>query len=625
MDDTTTTAIAPWHPMTAHNPYGTEPMLSSDELYHAWFGPLHEETQRKRHDYTTPTTYPPYVPNSRLNYEPTSYGAIFDQHVMRHVQQDMWMTLVMAPDSDMNPALVRMKTTGILMNASEKLPKLEEMMARAEKEKNAANRLYLGGKYQQAVGWYYRAWGNVLPFYPEAFPRGDPRRQKLGCLVAIIFANISAASVTLATSTKPAPHPRLLKVYRQQAFKCAWIALEQRLRAAEYVGYLHCDDPTGESAEFEIAAQTFSAYCKKQAAALVGVPKDTLYKDIEAERVVPRPEPAVVLLVGPQAWTEDLLFLGDLVEIKESTEAVEPRELTTEELWMGHSRLPQWALRDPKDDKIPKDYPEFRLTYSLHSPAQDVDLHRLRQMKIYIVESFWRARAKDDTGEKFGEHMCERVERIYTDHSLPGMIDDAEAVLDGVYFVMRGDPTRMVAAPGLLADCYISLLPAHVDAFAADDPLRARLGQVDTTIWSEMAYCASALGVQREEEKLPGAEVLFQQAARCAWLTLLQRRDAKVGAVRSACGISLLMGDKGVWQGCDKAQLGAMQLYWERQLVALDGLDDKAWFKDLDTEKRIQMPDIQRERAVDGRDMWVCAWDDGVLEDWPFVARRGSY
>ncbi|WVQ81016.1 hypothetical protein IAT38_003123 [Cryptococcus sp. DSM 104549] len=189
---------------------------------------------------------------------------------------------------------------------------LDGKIKRAEAAKEKGNKMYRDKEVASALGLYMLAWIELLPWHAAAFSPSDPIRTKFIKCETAILGNLTATLITMGKAGLTVDRRARAEV-ESMAYICAWCVLEDKECAAASTVRNAChrilfkpiaasEGPSLHDAE---RAELFKYY-REQAAALEGVPKDVMFKDVEDWRKITPPPERIQQMWGSFSWMPQL-------------------------------------------------------------------------------------------------------------------------------------------------------------------------------------------------------------------------------------------------------------------------------------------------------------------------------
>ncbi|WVQ81258.1 hypothetical protein IAT38_003381 [Cryptococcus sp. DSM 104549] len=145
------------------------------------------------------------------------------------------------------------------------------------------------------------------------------------------------------------------------------------------------------------------------------------------------------------------------------------------------------------------------------------------------------------------------------------------------------------------------LLPYHATGLSPDDPLRAQLGNFESTVWANVS--ASFLALSKLKRNNYFHDMWTVNAFVSAWAAWDLREYASVSIVRNACLRAHSSQTEAFRDPAYFKAFESMLKYWKAQADALADVPKNTLFKDLPEEKRLPVPPKKVTSQVGPR-MW---------------------
>ncbi|WVQ81259.1 hypothetical protein IAT38_003382 [Cryptococcus sp. DSM 104549] len=274
---------------------------------------------------------------------------------------------------------------------------------------------------------------------------------------------------------------------------------------------------------------------------------------------------------------------------KRETSPTQPRDLTLAKLWAGwdlvtKDMLDSFLIKD--SSIIPDRYSAQRLTYELMTPVDTAEQHILRTTKMEIHRDFiLQTRLGEDEFAVLSKQL--RSPEFQARCRLQKRLDDAVPMKEAANQLYRLGKYRKAALGYLNAWGY--LMPYHTTGLSPDDPLRAELGNLCSTVWANVSASFIALSKKMASD-LFYVELWNLWGYQSAWAAWELREYASASIVRNARLLA---------QTCQRPiskepvyvkRFKCMREYWRAQAEALVDVPKGTLFKDLPEEKRLSAP-----------------------------------
>ncbi|WVQ75746.1 hypothetical protein IAR50_005377 [Cryptococcus sp. DSM 104548] len=271
-----------------------------------------------------------------------------------------------------------------------------------------------------------------------------------------------------------------------------------------------------------------------------------------------------------------------------------PRPLSSDEMWMGYQApLPDYLKSAFDDFSTPPQYPSHRLTYDRLPNAVAAEKHGLRLFKVSARDQIWNLVEMGPELESLAQQQLDKQ------RSQPA---DIQALAELVGFDgMRQDANRLfrqgeyMTALWKYVTNWSMYLPYHVDALPQTHPLRAKLGEVEASLFNNISACL--VKVAEEARKLGRGDYgnyYMDSAFKTSWVALDLREFAKVRTVYSSAKRSLGLirqnFEHNASPNVTPANIDTMCLYYAAQVKVLEKVDKDLMFKDLSPEKKLPWP-----------------------------------
>ncbi|WVQ83596.1 hypothetical protein IAT38_005737 [Cryptococcus sp. DSM 104549] len=286
-----------------------------------------------------------------------------------------------------------------------------------------------------------------------------------------------------------------------------------------------------------------------------------------------------------------------------------PRPLTPDEIhqaWFGAGPSSQQATQD--DYKLRTTYPAVRVAYELTSPGADVDEQILRVVKRTAWEELCQ-NVEGKHSESSAAHLRSRfsLEEGWSVKFLDAQIEEADRLREAANLLYRkGDFENALRA---YAKAWSSVVPWYPQALSRDDPLRWKLGLLETTIFANMAATCIALAEKTSDER--DKRRIRRQGFKYAWVVVHGQEGARVKTLKNACTRAASLIDSIVPDGELPPEAAdafkRTHSYLEFQVAIMANAKDETLVRDVDRGRTLARPGLGVLKYVGPR-----AWEEAA-------------